>query len=91
MKKKKYKVVLSFRKARFNYDALGFYTLADSAFYTIAKEYTKSGHVAIKIKHLAEYDSWRKCKIIFEGPAASGAAHSFIDILSYKITQIKMR
>lgn len=89
--KKKYKVVLTFKKARFDYDASGFYTLADSAFYTVAKEYTKSGHVAIKIKHLAEYDSWRKCKIIFEGPAASGAAYAFIDLLGKKITQIKMR
>ena len=89
--KKKYKVVLTFRKARFDYDALGFYTVADSAFYTVAKEYTKSGHVAIKIKHLAEYDSWRKCKIVFEGPAASGAAYAFIDLFGNKITQIKMR
>lgn len=89
--KKKYKVVLTFRKARFDYDALGFYTVTDSSFYNIAKEYVKSGHVAIKIKHLAEYDSLRKCKIIFEGPAANGAAYAFIDLLGEKITQIKMR
>ena len=88
---KKYKVVLTFRKARFDYDALGFYTVADSAFYIAAKEYTKSGHVAIKIKHLAEYDSLRKCTIIFEGPMASGAAYAFIELFGEKITQIKMR
>lgn len=89
--KNKYKVILTFRKARFNYDALGFYTVADSTFYKIAQQYESSGHVNVKIKHLAEYDSIRKCKIIFEGPAASGAACEFIDLFANKITQIKMR
>ena len=90
--KKKDKVVLTFRKACcFNDDTFGFYTVADSALYIVAKAYTKSGHVGIKIKHLAAYDSIRKCKIIFEGPMASGAAYAFIELFGTKIRQIKMR
>lgn len=86
------KIVLTFRKAKFNYDNYGGYnTKADSAFYLAASEYTKTGKVTVRIKHLAQADDFRKCKIIFEGPGAQQAVYAFIELFGRTITRIKMR
>lgn len=86
------KIVLTFRKAKFNYDNYGRYDIkADSAFYLAASEYTKTGKVAVKIKHLAAANDFRKCKIIFEGPEAQQAVYDFIKLFGETITRIKMR
>lgn len=86
------KIILTFRKAKFDYDNHGRYnTKADSAFYLIAFEYTKTGKVTVRIKHLAEANDFRKCKIIFEGPGAQQAVYAFIELFGSTITQIKMR
>ena len=86
------KIVLTFRKAKFNYDNHGGYnTKGDAAFYLVASEYTKTGKVTVRIKHLAEADDFRKCKIIFEGPEAQQAVYAFIELFGRTITRIKMR
>ena len=86
------KVILTFKKARFDADALGFYTVADASFYNIVKEYVKvEGINHIIIKRLADYDSIQKCKIVFDGPAAQQAVYAFIELFGERICKIKMR
>lgn len=89
------KVILTFKKAAFNWDFLFgevFETLADSTFYGLANV-TMQHHSKLKIiiKRLTSYGSIRPCKIIFEGESAREMAYNWIEQLGHKIKNVKVR
>ena len=86
------KVILTFKKAPFDYDTFGYHTIADATLFGFAQVSMKCcDNLSVKIIRLVPHDSYRRCKVIFDGNDAKIAAYEWVENLGHRIDKVKVK